>query len=53
MPTVDPEWRPVWRDARWQAPFVSLMADAGVIVAMTADGGIVEGRDITKSQQPR
>jgi len=27
------------------------MADAGVIVAMTADGGIVEGRDITRTQQ--
>lgn len=53
MPTVDVEWRPVWRDSRWQAPFVSLMADAGVIVAMTADGGIVEGRDITKSQPAR
>jgi hypothetical protein len=33
-----------WRDPAFQAPFVSLMADAGLILAMSADGGIVEGR---------
>ena len=49
-PATDATWRPVWKDARWQAPFVSLMADSGVVVAMTADGGIVEGRDITRSK---
>jgi eukaryotic-like serine/threonine-protein kinase len=35
---------PAWKDASFQAPFVSLMADAGLILAMSADGGIVEGR---------
>jgi hypothetical protein len=33
-----------WRDPAFQAPFVILMADAGRILAMSADGGIVEGR---------
>jgi len=46
-PEYDPIWRPAWRDVRWQTPFVSLMADPGMVVAMTADGGIVEGRDPT------
>ena len=35
---------PAWKDAAFQAPFVSLIADAGLILAMSADGGIVEGR---------
>jgi eukaryotic-like serine/threonine-protein kinase len=35
---------PAWNDAAFQAPFISLMADAGLILAMSADGGIVEGR---------
>lgn len=54
--TMDPEgpgpagaaptnpWRVVWSDARWEAPFVSLFADVGRVIAMTADGGILEGR---------
>jgi hypothetical protein len=33
-----------WKDPAFQAPFVSLMADAGLVLAMSADGGIVEGR---------
>lgn len=46
FPGSDAVWRPVWKDSRWQAPFVSLMANAGTLVAMTADGGIVEGWDV-------
>jgi hypothetical protein len=42
-------WRPAWADTTWGAPFVSLMADAGLVVAMTADGGIVEGRSVSRS----
>jgi serine/threonine protein kinase len=41
-------WRPAWSESTWGAPFVSLMADAGLVVAMTADGGIVEGRASTR-----
>jgi len=43
-PARDPAWRSVWSDPRWQAPFVSIMADAGMLVAMSADGGVLEGR---------
>jgi serine/threonine protein kinase len=39
-------FRPAWSDESWGAPFVSLMADAGLIVGLTADGGIVEGRSL-------
>ena len=35
---------PAWKDAAFSAPFVSLIADAGLILAMSADGGIVEGK---------
>jgi hypothetical protein len=35
---------PAWKDPAFQAPFVNLMADAGLVLAMSADGGIVEGR---------
>ena len=43
-PGTDTAWRSVWMDPNWQAPFVSIMADAGMLVAMSADGGILEGR---------
>jgi hypothetical protein len=43
-PERDSGFRPVWRDSAWRTPFVSVMADAGMVVAMTVDGGIVEGR---------
>ncbi len=36
-----------WQDTSWTAPFVSLMAEPGLVLAMTADGGIVEGRVTT------
>jgi hypothetical protein len=37
-------WRLVWEDSAFSAPFVSLMADVGMIFAITADGGVLEGR---------
>ncbi|HEY6078796.1 MAG TPA: serine/threonine-protein kinase [Polyangiaceae bacterium] len=43
-PARELAWRPVWHDANWEAPFVSMIADAGMVVAMTADGAILEGR---------
>jgi serine/threonine protein kinase len=41
-----------WQDPTFQAPFVSLIADAGLILAMSADGGIVEGRRSMGSGSP-
>lgn len=37
-------WIKVWTDPTWRSPFVSIFADVGLIIAMTADGAIVEGR---------
>jgi serine/threonine protein kinase len=37
-------WQVAWLAPGWKAPFVSLMADAGIVMAMTADGAVVEGR---------
>ncbi|HEY3499902.1 MAG TPA: serine/threonine-protein kinase [Polyangiaceae bacterium] len=45
-PDLGETWRPAWSDLSWGAPFVSLMADSGQVVAMTVDGGIVEGRSV-------
>jgi serine/threonine protein kinase len=37
-------WAKGWQDASWRAPFISLYADVGLVVAMTADGGVLENR---------
>jgi serine/threonine protein kinase len=37
-------WDLLWEDPLWTLPVVSLFADLGVVVAMTADGGVIEGR---------
>jgi serine/threonine protein kinase len=39
-----PRWECVFRDSRWSVPFVSLFPSPGAVIAMSADGGIVEGR---------
>jgi serine/threonine protein kinase len=43
-PRLAEAWRPAWTDAAWNAPFVSMLADSGRVMAMTASAGIVEGR---------
>jgi serine/threonine protein kinase len=43
-PRLAEAWRPAWSDAHWEAPFVSMLADSGRVMAMTASAGIVEGR---------
>lgn len=37
-------WKRAWENDTWQAPFVSLLAETGMIVAMTVDGGVLECR---------
>jgi hypothetical protein len=37
-------WSCVWEDDAWTAPMVSMFAEVGVVIAVTADGGIIEGR---------
>ncbi|HEX6765800.1 MAG TPA: hypothetical protein VF103_09995, partial [Polyangiaceae bacterium] len=45
-PRQSDAFRPAWADESWVAPFVGVMADAGLVVGLTADGGIVEGRSL-------
>lgn len=47
-------WKLVWHEPSWTAPIVSLFTDLGGVLAMTADGGIVEGRPgrTTPSRRP-
>jgi len=35
---------PAWQDPTWVTPIVSLFADVGLVIALSADGGIIEGR---------
>jgi len=43
-PRLAEAWRPAWSDRSWDAPFVSMIADSGRLMAMTANAAIVEGR---------
>ncbi|MBI4704487.1 MAG: serine/threonine protein kinase [Deltaproteobacteria bacterium] len=43
-PTQAPLWQLAWSDALWRAPFVAITADVGRVLAVSADGGVVEGR---------
>jgi eukaryotic-like serine/threonine-protein kinase len=42
-------WQIMWQSPDWKAPFVSMMADVGIVLAMTADGAIVEGRSASRA----
>lgn len=37
-------WELMWSDDHWRAPIVALFTEPGLVVGMTADGGIIEGR---------
>jgi eukaryotic-like serine/threonine-protein kinase len=43
-PRLAEAWRPAWSERSWDAPFVSMIADSGRMMAMTANAAIVEGR---------
>jgi serine/threonine protein kinase len=45
-PSVAPigRWERLWSDPSWIAPFVALFTEPGRILAMTADGDVLEGR---------
>lgn len=38
------QWDLMWQEETWTAPIVALFTEPGVVVGMTADGGIIEGR---------
>jgi hypothetical protein len=50
--TQQGEWKPAWSNPEWTSPFVSIFADVGRIVAVTADGGIVQA-ERSLGMQPR
>ncbi len=37
-------WDAIWDEPRWTMPIVSLFTDLGVVIGMTAEGGVIEGR---------
>ncbi|MFC1641568.1 serine/threonine protein kinase, partial [Myxococcota bacterium] len=39
-----PEWQCAWRDPSWTLPIVGLYAESSIVVAVTVDGGVLEGR---------
>ncbi|WP_437783659.1 serine/threonine protein kinase [Sorangium sp. So ce1097] len=43
-PPMAGTWECVWENDAWVGPVVSLFVDSEVVVAVTADGGIIEGR---------
>jgi eukaryotic-like serine/threonine-protein kinase len=38
------QWQLVWQDSTWTAPVVGLFADVGMVLGLTVDGGVIEGR---------
>lgn len=38
------QWQLVWRDPNWLAPVIGLFADVGMVMGLTVDGGVIEGR---------
>jgi eukaryotic-like serine/threonine-protein kinase len=43
-PDSPKRWSCAWHDPAWNVPIVSMFASLGTVIAMTADGGIIEGR---------
>lgn len=39
-------WQCLWSEDAWLGPIVSLFVDSDVVVAVSADGGILEGRPV-------
>jgi serine/threonine protein kinase len=40
------KWECVWEDAGWKAPIASIYADISQVIAITTDGGVIEGRHV-------
>jgi hypothetical protein len=45
-PEANAVWTCLWANDQWLVPFVSLFADVGLVIAVTADGAILEGRQL-------
>ena len=44
--------RCIWHNPQWTAPFVSLHAETGNVMAVTVDGGVLEGRVSSNDSYP-
>jgi hypothetical protein len=44
LPSAAAEWQLVWQDPSWTAPVIALFADVGMVLGLTVDGGVIEGR---------
>lgn len=42
--SADGAWVKAWSSSEWKAPFVSIFAEPGLVIAAAADGSILEGR---------
>jgi serine/threonine protein kinase len=42
--TVARDWHCAWRDESWGSPLISIYSEPGLVVAVSTDGGIIEGR---------
>jgi serine/threonine protein kinase len=51
--SVRGRWDCIWSDPAWTAPFISIFNDLDVVIAMTADGGILEGRSAALADTDR
>ncbi len=39
-------WKRVWENTTWRPPFISLLAESGMVVAVTVDSGVLESRSL-------
>ena len=39
-------WKRAWENSTWRPPFISLMAESGMVVAVTVDSGVLESRSL-------
>jgi serine/threonine protein kinase len=44
--------RCIWQNKEWKAPFVSMHAETGNVMAVTVDGGVIEGRVSSSDSLP-
>ena len=53
LPSAAAPWELVWEDPSWTAPVVGLFADVGMVLGLTVDGGVIEGRLEGQALSPR
>jgi hypothetical protein len=49
-PSAESGWHRAWASPDWRAPFVSVFAEPGLVMAAAADGAILEGRAVSEGR---